>query len=51
MVQDERSRLTLRIPEKLIREIKITAKRCGVSANALILQILREWAQKEKEEV
>ena len=47
MVQDERIRLTLRIPEKLIDEIKITAKRLGVSANALIIQTLLEWELQE----
>jgi predicted HicB family RNase H-like nuclease len=43
MTKDARERFTLRVPEHLFTEIKAMAKKQGVSANALILQILWGW--------
>lgn len=43
MTKDARERFTLRVPESLFAEIKIKAKKQGVSVNALILQILWDW--------
>lgn len=43
---DCRTRFTFRIPQHLLDQLKRTAQHTGTSANALILQILWEWAQK-----
>lgn len=45
MNNDERARFTLRMPKKLFDEIQALASDTGVSANALILQILWEWIE------
>ena len=49
MTKDDRVRFTLRIPEKTYDAIKTQAKNGGMSVNALILNILREWVKKDKE--
>lgn len=43
MTIDEKIRFTFRIPLKLFNAIKSEAKEQGVSANALILQIIWDW--------
>lgn len=45
--EDERMRFTFRMPEKLLNNLKCESERLGVSVNALILQILWEWAEKD----
>lgn len=47
MVKDERARFTFRMPRQLIELIKDRACQQGVSLNALILQILWDWAKKQ----
>lgn len=47
MNNDERTRFTLRIPEKLFRIIQKKADAAGVSTNALILQILWQWLEQK----
>lgn len=42
---DDRVRYTFRVPTKLMGHIKDEAERMGVSLNALILQILWNWAK------
>jgi predicted HicB family RNase H-like nuclease len=39
----------IRAPEELKAEITNEAKRIGISANALVLQILDEWRMKKAE--
>lgn len=41
-------RFTFRLPKALLDNVKEEAKIIGISANALILQILWEWANNEK---
>ncbi|WP_154666507.1 Arc family DNA-binding protein [Anaeromassilibacillus senegalensis] len=48
MTKDDRVRFTFRIPEKTFHQLKEEARCMGVSTNALILQILWEWANKQK---
>ena len=43
-----RIRTGLRIPIELNAELIIRAKKDGISKNALILQILREWLEQQK---
>lgn len=47
--KDERARFTFRIPQKTFDLLKVEAEKRGVSVNALILQILWEWANKNDE--
>ena len=47
---DDRIRFTFRIPKELFEKTKYKADRIGVSANALILQILWNWAESEEKE-
>ncbi len=42
---DIRIRFTLRLPEELLSMLQRKADAIGVSNNALILQILWEWAK------
>lgn len=42
------TRFTFRIPEQLLNQLKDRANFLGVSVNALILQILWEWADEPK---
>lgn len=39
--------MTVRAPDKLQRELKKIAEEQGFTRNALILQILREWVNKQ----
>lgn len=48
MIKDDRVRFTLRIPRNLFTMIQDKANTTGVATNALILQILWNWA-KDKE--
>lgn len=48
MMKDDRVRFTLRIPRNLFTMIQDKANTTGVATNALILQILWNWA-KDKE--
>lgn len=43
---DTRERFTLRIPSTLFNLIREEAVETGVSVNALILQILKDWVKK-----
>lgn len=45
----KRVRTGLRIPIKLNTELILLAEEDGISKNALILQILREWVSRNKE--
>ena len=45
-VRDERVRFTLRLPKNLIEDLRKEANDQGFSTNALILNILWEWAEK-----
>ncbi len=40
------SRFTFRLPKALFDKLKCEAQQQGVSVNALILQILWDWAKK-----
>nr|DAJ90250.1 MAG TPA: repressor [Bacteriophage sp.] len=42
-------RFTFRIPKKLLDIIRNNASEKGVSVNALILQILWDWTENEKQ--
>ena len=42
--KDERARFTLRIPKQKLERLEAIAKEEGVSVNALILEILRNWS-------
>lgn len=46
MKKDIRERFTLRVPGILLQLLEAHAEIIGVSINALILQILWDWAQK-----
>lgn len=46
MTKDERVRFTLRLPKNLIEDLRKEASEQGFSINALILNILWEWAEK-----
>ena len=46
MTKDERVRFTLRLPKNLIEDLRKEASEQGSSINALILNILWEWAEK-----
>ncbi|MEG0830471.1 MAG: Arc family DNA-binding protein [Anaerovoracaceae bacterium] len=48
MKKDERIRFTLRLPDKLFALVGREAEETGVSVNAMILQILKEWAEERK---
>ena len=43
------SQILLRAPDELKTIVTNEAKRIGISTNALILQILWEWAEKKEE--
>lgn len=47
---ENRVRAGLRIPYALNTELILEARRVGISKNALILQILREWSQGKETE-
>ena len=47
MTKDDRIRFTLRLPNELLNKLKEEARRQGVSLNALILQILWDWAKRQ----
>lgn len=47
MTKDTRQRFTFRLPEELFVKIRDTAKKQGVSINALILQILWNYINKK----
>ena len=49
MTNDKRVRFTLRLPNNLIEKLKNQANRQGISINALILNILWEWVEKNIE--
>lgn len=49
MTKDKRVRFTLRLPNNLIEDLKNQANRQGISINALILNILWEWVEKNIE--
>lgn len=44
--EDGRIRFTFRMPEELLSKLKDESERFGVSVNALILQILWEWVER-----
>ena len=46
MTKDKRVRFTLRLPNNLIECLRKEANKQGVSINALILNILWEWVEK-----
>lgn len=46
--EDDRTRFTFRMPGELLQKLKEQANRLGVSVNALILQVLWEWIQRDK---
>lgn len=48
MTKDERVRFTFRLPQSLFAQLKTQADSLGVSVNSLILQILWDWADKQK---
>ena len=48
MTNDNIKRFTFRIPQDLHIALKKEAERMNVSLNALILQILRDWLEKQK---
>lgn len=48
MIKDDRARFTFRLPSDLFEKVKQIACNQGVSKNALILQILWEWIEKQK---
>lgn len=47
MTNDNRIRYTFRMPSDLFGKVKKEAYKEGVSMNALILQILWDWIEKE----
>lgn len=47
MKKDTRERFTLRLPSELMNSLREDAENIGVSVNALILQILRSWADNQ----
>ncbi len=47
---DERVRSGLRIPMDMNTELILRAKADGIPKNALILQILKKWLEKKKEQ-
>ena len=46
MKKDTRERFTLRLPSELMKKLQEEANDLGISLNALILQVLWEWADK-----
>lgn len=46
MKKDIRERFTLRLPSELMKKMQEEANDLGVSLNALILQILWEWIER-----
>ena len=48
MTKDNRIRFTFRIPTSMFEALKAEAEKRGVSINALILQILWEWAEEKQ---
>lgn len=44
-----RARFTFRVPDRLYELLKEEAAAKGVSLNALILQILWDWAERQNE--
>lgn len=49
--EDNRVRFTFRMPDTLFEELKRRAEKVGVSTNALILQILWDWADQNQKKV
>lgn len=47
-MEEDRVRVGLRIPYDLNTWLVLEAKRQGITKNALVLQILWEWANKRK---
>ncbi|MBU5627746.1 hypothetical protein KQI82_12580 [Oscillibacter sp. MSJ-2] len=45
---NETERFTLRITKELKHQLETTRKRMGVSLNALVLQILWDWAKENQ---
>lgn len=45
---DNRVRTGLRIPYEQNTKLIFEARACGISKNALILQILKEWLERQK---
>ena len=45
---DKRARYTFRLPQELLSVLKKESNEIGVSVNALILQILWEWAESKE---
>nr|DAQ72952.1 MAG TPA: hypothetical protein [Bacteriophage sp.] len=50
MIKDNRERFTLRIPSELFNQLQNKSNFIGVSLNALILQILWDWAKQTDNE-
>lgn len=48
MTKGDRVRFTFRIPASLFEAVKTQAEIKGVSQNALLLQILWDWAKNQK---
>ena len=48
MTKDARCRYTLRLPATLYEQLGSESSKQGISINALILQILWEWAEKNQ---
>ena len=48
MTNNDIKRFTFRIPQDLHIALKKEAERMNVSLNALILQILRDWLEKQE---
>ena len=49
MTTDNRERFTFRVPAKLMEKVREQSDELGVSVNAFILQVLWDWAMREKE--
>ena len=49
MTKDERTRFTFRLPDSLMSRLKDEAQSKGVSINALILNILWAWLEKNSD--
>lgn len=49
MTHDTRERFTLRMPTRLYEMLQGEADKLGVSINAMVLNILWEWAEENKQ--
>lgn len=47
MTNNDEVRFTLRLPKKTMQKIKNKSDEIGISNNALVLQILWEWAERQ----